>query len=318
MVAGAQAQAWQGTSRRRWARFQLQTPLDVTVLRSGIPDKLPGRSLNLGEQGLGAMLAGEVQPGETVALEMLLPRASDPLRVRATVRYQDKLRCGLEFVGLTPEQRTLIRDLAKEAQAEMDGSTSSKPAPDKEKGKEEKPETGKEKERERGAMWGGPKRTGGEAPIFSEQVPPNYGRRKGRPWVGWALVLLLAAIAGAISWWRWNRAWEQLESGLASEGSAPVEKAQVQVPAEVMQRLLIHRVEPTYPAEARQENLQGIIALDIIVGKDGSVESMHALNGPEVLARAAMDALRWWKFEPYRVNGEPAVAETTVAVEFKR
>jgi outer membrane biosynthesis protein TonB len=31
-----------------------------------------------------------------------------------------------------------------------------------------------------------------------------------------------------------------------------------------------------------------------------------------------MDALRWWKFEPYRVNGEPAAVETTVAVEFKR
>jgi outer membrane biosynthesis protein TonB len=31
-----------------------------------------------------------------------------------------------------------------------------------------------------------------------------------------------------------------------------------------------------------------------------------------------MEALRWWKFEPYRVNGEPVAVETTVAVEFKR
>jgi len=73
-----------------------------------------------------------------------------------------------------------------------------------------------------------------------------------------------------------------------------------------------------YPAEARRANLQGVIALDIVVGRDGSVVSMHALNGPDALVRAAMDALRWWKFEPYRVNGEPAVVETTVAVEFKR
>ena len=85
-----------------------------------------------------------------------------------------------------------------------------------------------------------------------------------------------------------------------------------------MEKLLVHRVEPTYPAEARTANLQGIVALDIVVGRDGSVVSMHALNGPAVLARAAMDALRWWKFEPYRLNGEPAVVETTVAVEFKR
>ena len=85
-----------------------------------------------------------------------------------------------------------------------------------------------------------------------------------------------------------------------------------------MEKLLVHRVQPTYPTEARKANLQGIVALDIVVGRDGSVVDMHALNGPEVLARAAMDALRWWKFEPYRVNGEPAVVETTVAVEFKR
>jgi len=77
-------------------------------------------------------------------------------------------------------------------------------------------------------------------------------------------------------------------------------------------------VEPIYPAEARQANLQGIIALDIVVGRDGSVVSIHALNGPDVLARAAMDALRWWRFEPYRVNGQAAAVETTVAVEFKR
>ncbi len=84
-----------------------------------------------------------------------------------------------------------------------------------------------------------------------------------------------------------------------------------------MEKLLIHRVEPVYPAEARRANIQGVIALDIVVGRDGAVASMRALNGPDVLARAAMDALRWWRFEPYRVNGEPAVVETTVAVEFK-
>ena len=79
----------------------------------------------------------------------------------------------------------------------------------------------------------------------------------------------------------------------------------MQVPAEVMEKLLVHRVEPAYPAAARQANLEGTIALNLVVGRDGSVVSMHALNGPDVLAQAAMDALRWWKFEPYRVNGEP-------------
>jgi len=116
-------------------------------------------------------------------------------------------------------------------------------------------------------------------------------------------------------WWRWNRGWEQLESGL--KRPSVIEKPQMQVPAEEMEKLLVHRVEPAYPAEARQQGVQGVIALDVIIGRDGSVLSMRPLNGPEVLARAAMDALRWWKFQPYLVNGNPAVVESRMAVEFK-
>jgi protein TonB len=84
-----------------------------------------------------------------------------------------------------------------------------------------------------------------------------------------------------------------------------------------MEKLVIHRVDPDYPAAARPSNLRGVIVLDVVVGSDGSVVETHALNGPDVLAQAAIDALKWWRFEPYRVNGQPVVAETTVAVEFK-
>jgi protein TonB len=84
-----------------------------------------------------------------------------------------------------------------------------------------------------------------------------------------------------------------------------------------MEKLVTHRVDPDYPAGARAANLQGVIVLDVVVGRDGSVVGMHALNGPEILAQAAMDALRWWRFEPYRVEGQAVVVETTVAVEFK-
>src|SRR4029077_13094667 len=104
MAAGAGAQSsgkmgWDRPSRRRLPRYRVQSPLDVTVLRSGIPDTLPGRSLNLCEGGIAAILAGDVLPGETVGIEIKLPLvAGDPLRARGRVRHYDKLRSGMEFV----------------------------------------------------------------------------------------------------------------------------------------------------------------------------------------------------------------------------
>ena len=289
MAAGTQG-GWTGPSRRRWTRFQLQGPLDVTVLRSGVPDTVPGRSLNLGERGMAVMLAGELSPGEIVSIDVPLPLVTGLLRTRAVVRYQDKLRCGLEFLALSAEQRATIREWAKKAKVETE-------------------------------FVGHPvAETGPRKPAAEKRSPSDRSailKKKGK-WfaVGIAGLLVSAVVAGAF-WWRWNRGWDQLESGLKTDETAATEKPQVQVPAEVMERLLTHRVEPVYPADARPANLQAIIALDVVVGRDGSVVSIHALNGPDVLARAAMDALRWWRFEPYRVNGQPAVVETTVAVEFK-
>jgi TonB family protein len=256
---------------------------------------VPGRSVNVCERGVAAIIAGELVTGESVGVELYLPPRAEPLRTRALVRYQDRLRCGLEFVALSAEQRASIRDWAKEARAiaeDMSVSVAANPAEQRERESSKSPGSG------------------------ISAKPPSMAKRKRRGW--WWLVGLLVLLSAVICWWRWNRGWEDLEFGLRSAQADTVEKPRAQVAAEVMEKLLVHRVEPVYPAEARKEGLEGTIALDIVVGRDGAVLRMHALNGPDVLARAAMDALRWWKFEPYRINGEPAVVETTVAVEFKR
>jgi len=323
VASSAQTRGWSGPSRRRVPRFQVQAPLDVTVLRSGIPDALPGRSINLCERGIAAVLAGELVPGEAVGIEVRLPMSQDALRTRATVRHQDRLRCGLEFVGMSAELQSAIREWVKDARAEAVGEIAVAPLAVVPPAVLPPPVVNKVAE-----PLGAEQKTSGDKIVEEKRNSGDAGSRggdgsgrspgKNRRWIGWAVVLLVASFAAGAFWWKWNRGWEELEAGLNKEGPAAAEKPQAQVPAEVMQKLLVHRVEPVYPAEARQEKLEGIIALDIVVDRDGSVASMRPLNGPEVLARAAMDALRWWKFEPYRVNGEPAVVETTVAVEFKR
>jgi TonB family protein len=316
MSAGVQVRGWSGPSRRRVPRYDVRTPLEVTVLRSGVPDTVPGRLINLCERGVAAMLAGELRLGEVVGVEVSLPLAHDSLRTRAMVRYQDKLRCGLEFVGLSVEQRAAIREWAKGAKGDTVILSVSPPfeAPDK-------IESGGPLLFSSGTAVGlpadlPPGDSRGTAPENSPD-PPRQPRKKSRGF-GWMTFLVFAAIAGAVGWWRWNRGWAELESGLKTQQTLAAETPQAQLPAEAMQKLLVHRVEPVYPYEARAENLEGTIALDVVVGRDGSVIRVRALNGPDVLARAAADALRWWKFEPYLINGEPATVETTVAVEFKR
>ncbi len=295
MAAGVQTRGWSGPSRRRVPRFRVQAPLDVTVLRSGIPDAVPGRSINVCERGIAAVLAGELNPGESVGVEVRLSAVGEPLRTRATVRYQDKLLYGLEFMMLSEQQRSAIRDWAKQARAVTDATESPWLAA-------------------KSDLHASERKIPGSSSSTTGLGLPGKPRKKRRA-KRWLVALLMLMIAAAVFWWKWNRGWAELESQRSENLSA--DTTRVQVPAEMMQKLLVHRVEPIYPADARKQHLQGIIAVDVIVGRDGSVESMRALNGPDVLAHAAMDALRWWKFEPYRVNGEAAVAETTLAVEFK-
>jgi TonB family protein len=272
--------------RRRGSRYTLQVPLDVTVLRWGIPDTVPGRSLDLSPNGVAAILAGEFSPGEKVGVEIRLPQTENPLRTRALVRHHDKLRCGFEFVGLSEEQRKAIHAWAEKAQP---GSATII--------------------RELPANGGSPAKNSDRNP---SQDPPLSLMLTQR---GWLFLLLSAAILLSVLWWRWHRGWEDLEAGLVS--TQPLPQAQAQVPAEVMEKLVRHRVDPEYPAAARSQNLQGIIPLDVLIGSDGSVLGVRALGGPQILAQAAVDALRWWRFEPYRIHGKAVVAETTVAVEFK-
>lgn len=289
----AEEREWDRPSRRRGLRYCVRAPLDVTVLRSGIPDTLPGRSVNLGEGGVAAVVAGELLPGEAVGVEVRLALASDPLRTRALVRHHDKLRSGLEFVGLSAEQRTAIRDWAGQAKAELEPDT-----------RVVHFEGAAGKGSESGGWGGG---LGGVSPTQ---------KRRGGLWAGLLAILLVILAAGV--WWRWNHAWKVLEAGLpVSEKTTEMTPPEAHVPAEVMEKLVTHRVDPDYPEAARPANLQGVIVLDVVVGRDGRVVDVRALNGPNVLAQAAMSAMRWWRFEPYRVDGKPAVVDTTVAVEFK-
>ncbi len=83
-----------------------------------------------------------------------------------------------------------------------------------------------------------------------------------------------------------------------------------------MEGNLIRRVEPQYPAIAKQIHLEGVVVLNAIISREGNIERVDVASGPGVLALAAREAVRQWKYRPYFLNGEPVEVETQITVNF--
>jgi periplasmic protein TonB len=90
----------------------------------------------------------------------------------------------------------------------------------------------------------------------------------------------------------------------------------VRVSQGVSQGLLVKKVQPTYPPLARQARIQGQVILQAEISKDGSIENLRLISGHPMLAPAAIDAVKQWRYKPYMLNGEPVAVETTVMVNF--
>jgi protein TonB len=90
----------------------------------------------------------------------------------------------------------------------------------------------------------------------------------------------------------------------------------VRVSQGVSQGLLVRRVNPNYPPLARQARIQGQVILRAVISKDGSIEGLTLVSGHPMLAPAAIDAVKQWKYKPYLLNGEPVEVDTEVLVNF--
>jgi hypothetical protein len=98
---------------RRFERYRYDVRVQVSVFRDGQSTDLWGRTNELGFDGIGATLTGELNTGEVVSLEFPIPLAPLAMKVRAIVRYSQGLRCGLEFLIVTSQQRETMRQLCE-------------------------------------------------------------------------------------------------------------------------------------------------------------------------------------------------------------
>jgi periplasmic protein TonB len=90
----------------------------------------------------------------------------------------------------------------------------------------------------------------------------------------------------------------------------------VRVSSGVSTGLLIRKVPPSYPPLARQARIQGVVVLQAQISKEGNIQNLQLISGHPMLAPAAIEAVKQWKYKPYLLNGEPVEVDTQVQVNF--
>ena len=108
------------------------------------------------------------------------------------------------------------------------------------------------------------------------------------------------------------------EEAINVERASSVEPEKiVELTPTAAESILMRRVEPEYPAAARDGRVQGAVVLDVHIGANGAVQDVEVVSGAPLLAQASTEAVKQWRFKPRAVNGRPAEMETRVTLNFR-
>jgi protein TonB len=91
----------------------------------------------------------------------------------------------------------------------------------------------------------------------------------------------------------------------------------LRVSSGVSQGMLLTPIRPVYPAIAKAAHVEGVVVVEAVISRMGTIESLRVVSGPEMLRGAALEAIREARYQPYRLNGEPVEVQTTITVNFR-
>lgn len=429
----------EGGARRRYPRFQVAVPFDVTVVRPSAVIRLSGQAQDLGEGGLSGFISDVALPGERVELTVVLPGSLDPLNMRAVVRHEADLYCGFEFLSLDQPLRETLQQLAADPdlQASLINETEWDPGmePPLQGEAELCPQCGEELPEEIAVCLGcgAPRWDEGaaeaesglpsESAIAAQQSQSASGAPRRRFELD-SLIAIIFLITLLIGLWEWFEAPAETSedsqpsavtvalknaflrpapakkhgaapgsrahavvaeagslisaivggaspvtvqaAGAAPESAATKTRSQERPPSNSSSRnngdapesngssfssallsssappnakladesnsggtgasspsgsnlagMLLQKVLPVYPTQARRDGVQGEVVLKAIIAKDGTIVKLSPLQGPQSLTAAAMDAVQHWRFRPYELNGKPVQVETNIRLNFQ-
>jgi peptidyl-prolyl cis-trans isomerase A (cyclophilin A) len=103
------------------------------------------------------------------------------------------------------------------------------------------------------------------------------------------------------------------EASAPTPGAAP---RRISISAGVAVGLLVSKAPIVYPIDAKKAHVSGTVVLNAIIGRDGTVEDLQVVSGPEMLQQAALDSVKQWRYRPYLLNGDPVEVRTTINIIF--
>ena len=104
--------------------------------------------------------------------------------------------------------------------------------------------------------------------------------------------------------------------GSAPPPPKPATPARIRVGGNVTAANIIAQTKPDYPMIAKTAHVSGTIMLHAVIAKDGSIQELQYVSGPPLLMKAAMDAVKQWRYKPTMLNGDPVEVDTTISVVF--
>jgi len=100
------------------------------------------------------------------------------------------------------------------------------------------------------------------------------------------------------------------------EAEKPKEVQRIRVGGNVQQAKLVRQPRPVYPPLAKQARIQGVVKLNAIISRDGTIQNLSVISGHPLLVPSAMDAVKQWVYQPTLLNGEPVEVVTQIDVNF--
>ena len=96
----------------------------------------------------------------------------------------------------------------------------------------------------------------------------------------------------------------------------PVTPKRIRVGGNVQKARLLNQPRPAYPPLARQARISGMVRLEAVIAKDGTIQQLRVVSGHPLLVQSALSAVRRWRYRPTNLNGVAVEVATTIEVYF--